>query len=87
VLLVGQAIPGRIGAVVPRRPSIPSKIDTGAEPSSHSSQNHDPARPVAGDAPQLHVQRFAQLRIHRIQLIGTVHRQLHDMRGWLLSNQ
>src|SRR5206468_9642963 len=61
VLLIGEMVARRIGAVVSGRLSVSPEIEAGAEPAALARQHDHAVGAVRGGALQLEVQRPAQL--------------------------
>jgi hypothetical protein len=72
VFLVSEPVAGLVAAVVPRGVAISTKVEAGTETSSGAGQDDRAASTLGSRRAQLPSQRFAQLRGHRIQLLGPV---------------
>src|ERR1019366_2471791 len=87
VLLVGETIAWLVATVVARCGPIAAEIHTGAEAPPGARQDDRARRAVCRDPTQLDVQRLAQLRGHRVQLVGPVQRELADLARRFLDEQ
>src|SRR3954470_22174067 len=85
VLLVGEAIPRRVAAVVARRVAVAAQVEAGAEPPARTRQHHGAARAVGRNRGELLVQRPAQLRGHRVQPVRAVEGEEPDLVGRALA--
>src|SRR4051812_6288999 len=87
VLLVGEAIPRRVAAVVARRVAVAAQVEAGAEPPPGAREHDGAARAIGGDGIELLVQRTAELGRHRVQPVGAVEREQPDLVGRTLADQ
>ena len=85
VLLIGEPVARLVAAVVAGRGAVAVEVKPGAEATPCAGEDHRAAASLGRDPAQLDVQRLAQLGGHRVELLGPVERELHNVRRGFLD--